>query len=95
MNPPSPNEASRTLRGYLGHIDYWDPDGGDADLLLNAREWLETHRGSLTAAEQAALSQADERLLALADAAEGATPEVGFLRLTARVIDASRQRLAA
>jgi len=95
MNQPSPSEASRTLRGYLGHIEYWDPDGGDAALMLNAREWLEAHRSQLTAAEQADLAQADERLLALAGAAVGDAPEVAFLRMTAEAVSASRQRLAA
>jgi hypothetical protein len=63
--------------------------------MLNAREWLAAHRGHLSAAEQAELERADARLLALAEAAEGDTPDSAFLRLTAQVVNASRQRLAA
>ncbi|WP_295440515.1 hypothetical protein [uncultured Thiodictyon sp.] len=90
MNQPSQSEASKTLRGYLGHIEYWDPDGGDADLLLSGREWLEAHRDNLRADQQTALAQGDDRLLALAGAAVGNTQDVEFLRLTAKVVNASR-----
>ncbi|MEA1049321.1 hypothetical protein U5801_05805 [Lamprobacter modestohalophilus] len=97
MTSISRSESLRLLRGYLGHIEYWDPECGDAFLMLNAREWLEDHLADLTAPEKEALAAGDERLLKLSRDTADATLDVEYLRETAKIVAVSRlpSRMAA
>ncbi|NEX15623.1 MAG: hypothetical protein C1943_03020 [Halochromatium sp.] len=90
MTSISRSESLRLLRGYLGHIEYWDAEGGDTFLMLNAREWLEDHLTDLTLAEKAALAAGDERLLKLSRNRVDATLDVEYLRETAKVVSNSQ-----
>jgi hypothetical protein len=99
MTSNSRNESLCLLGGYLGHIEDWDPECGDAFLMLNAREWLEDHLTDLTESEQEALAAGDERLLRLSkDAGEhDQTLDVEYLLETAKLVTVSRlpSKLAA
>jgi hypothetical protein len=90
MNSTSQTPSAPTLSAYLAHVEWWDPAGGDAFLLLSTREWLAAHGNTLSAAERQAMQQADARVLALADASTDATPDAQFLRLTAQAIRAEQ-----
>jgi hypothetical protein len=92
MTSPSPNPSAKNLRDYLAWIEFWDPECGDGFVLLNAREWLEAHRDALSAEALATVAQADAQVLTLARDAVGDSPDIGFLRLTAQVIDTSAIR---
>lgn len=89
MISKSTSEAVTRLREYLAWIDNWDPECGDAFVMLNAREWLAANRDVLSAADSKALAKADVRLLAIAGQAVGNTPSIEFLRLTAQAVMAA------
>jgi hypothetical protein len=90
MNSPSQKPSAPPLNAYLAHVEWWDPAGGDAFLLLSTREWLAAHGDTLSTAERAAMQQADARVLALADASTDTTPDAQFLHLTAQTIRAEQ-----
>lgn len=48
-------------REYLAWLDHWDPECGDAFIMLNAREWLATHQATLSAVDREALANAGAR----------------------------------
>lgn len=83
------SEPATRLREYLAWVNDWDPECGDAFVMLNAREWLSDHRDTLSPADRDALACADGRVLDLADQAVGNTHALQFLRLTAQAIRAS------
>ena len=89
MISTSTSESATRLREYLAWIDNWDPECGDAFVMLNAREWLGAHRDDLSSDDRKALAKADVRLLAIAGQAVGNTPSVEFLRLTAQAVMAA------
>jgi hypothetical protein len=64
--------------------------------MLNCREFLAQHESSLTVEQKKRLQVADKQILSLvSDSYEVETPDVGFLKLTADVIDGNRYNEAA
>lgn len=86
----SRSESLRLLRGYLGHLEDWDPEGGDTFLMLNAREWLEEHLEDLTESELSSLAEDDVELQQVARSVPERSLDVEYLRETAKVAAASR-----
>ena len=83
------------MRGYLVHVETWDPECGDTFLMFNAREWLEDHLADLDDAERASLAQADAELQRLDRETDAHSLDTEYLRKAAQVANASALRPVA
>lgn len=95
MTSNSQAETLRLLRGYLVHVETWDPECGDTFLMFNAREWLEDHLSDLDDAERASLAQADADLHRLDRETDAKSLDTEYLRKTVKVVNASTLRPVA
>lgn len=83
------------MRGYLVHVETWDPECGDTFLMFNAREWLEAHLSDLDDAERASLVQADAELQRLDRETDAHSLDTEYLRKTVKTVSASALRPVA
>jgi hypothetical protein len=81
----------KSLSSYSGHVDFFDPEGGDTFLMLNKREWLEQPLEQLSPRQQDKLNRPDRQALILLHRYQKTDSlDLEFLRAACAVIEHSR-----
>lgn len=95
MATPLAQDLENSLNSYSVGIEYWEPNAGDTYTFLGHREFLQAHRGALSARQSQRMQLADAQVATLlGQNANTDSDDVEELQMIADVINGTVKKNA-